>query len=230
VIRVNRAFLAAACLPLICALHAGAAIVTYSDPNAFATAAGTLTTIDFDGIFSPPATITTLANYSTAGVTFSGVTIGAPGVYIITPSYYFEYNRDGHASIDSFQRGTPAFFNISLPAGTNAVGFDLFSVTEGVASPTDSETISVNGNDFHVTTLAYNAAHNGSDLVFFGFISTTPVTSFTITTGNLHGNTGVDIEHFRFASVATAVPEPGQVSLLFGGLMALSALLARRRS
>jgi hypothetical protein len=210
------------------AIELPASIVTFSNESTFAAAAASLSTIEFDGI-AASGTYSTFPSYTSSGVTFDGVTVSGPGVYIISASYYFEYNRDGHDSIDSFQRGAPAFFNITLPPGTTAAGFDLFSVTEGLSSSSDTETISVNGQDFVVSTLPYNGARNGTDLVFFGFVSSTPVSSFTITTGNLHGNTGVDLEHFQFGSAVAPVPEAAADSCVAGGLLVLALLLARRK-
>ena len=222
----------ALCLVATVAIASGS-VITYNNAAAFTSAAGSLTTIEFGGALGG-LSIVTLPSFSSDGVNFVGEVLSgggsAPGVYVIGPNYYFEYDRDGFASIASFRRGTPSDMTITLPAGTRAVGFSIFSVTEGVPTSTDVEHIAVGGNTYDVTTLTYNGAHNGSDLAFFGFISNVPVASFTITGSNLHGNANFDLEHFMFGPGQTvgAVPEPGTLWGT-GALLPLLAALRFRR-
>jgi len=92
-----------------------AALVFYTDPTAFATAAGPLTTIDFEGI------VPSGGNVSAPSHTFSGVTFAPDGV---NSSVICGSNSCAGSPYDSsiwFSNFGDAF-NIFLPAGTLAAG------------------------------------------------------------------------------------------------------------
>jgi hypothetical protein len=199
--------------------------LTYASQAAFDAAAAPLTNISFNSI-PLPGGITTLSSYSADGVVFSGQTLSGPGIYAIGPSYYFEYDRDGNVSLDSYTGTSNNTMTISLPANTYAVGFDLFTVINNQPTAADTEDVVVGGQSYNVASLPYNGQRNGSDLAFFGVVSTTPIATVTLSP-EIYSQTGTDIENFQFGGQAPAsAPEPGSMFLLSGG--ALAALICKR--
>lgn len=87
--------------------------------------------------------------------------------------------------------------------------------------------------------ITLNLAGGGTDVAgqigpidggFFGFTSTDPIASFTITAGNNSGSAETyDLQNLSFAPAAPAVPEPSALALLGSGLLALAGLRLRGR-
>src|SRR6185312_14882355 len=200
------------------------AMTTYTDRSAFdATTAG-LTTIDFADTI-PPAydhwNYSGPNGMSIDGVKFVGnLSGGGNFLYSLTPGYYSSYaGWNGNPDVlqgPSGAGGTdsdPGFTHVILPAGTTAVGFGLYSVNQGT-DPTAAGAFTIQlstGDVIPVTTAAR------PDVVFDGFTSTVPITSFDIT-----GAPGdfPNLSSFSFGSV----PEPEMI-----GMMLVMLFSVRRR-
>jgi hypothetical protein len=204
---------------LVAAAATQAAVTTYSDRSTFDTATSGLTTINFaDAI--PPAY--DHWNYSGAnGMTINGVKFvgnlsgGGNFLYALTPGYFPNYaGWSGNPDVlqgPSGAGGTDSdagLTHVILPAGTTAVGFGLYSVNQS-SDPTAAGTFTVQLSTGDVITVTTDAR---PDVVFAGFSSDVPITSFDMT-----GAPGdfPNLSSFSFGSV----PEPGMLGLLMAALL-----------
>lgn len=209
--------LVAAAAALIVSTAANAAFVVYSDPVAFAAAAGSLhtesfasaplnaSTASYSRVFTD-FTLSSVANGNLSGVvngTFNGDG-GAPASFLGQNFYGWGSSAGGVASTSTF-----------TVAGASAFGFDFFNT-----DTTDRYAIAINGTDRG----AIGYFTNG----FFGVIATgadhiNQVQIRTASYGGYISSAGID--NVRVA--ANAVPEPSALLLTAGALLALGA--ARRR-
>lgn len=179
--------------------NASAGVVTYTERAIWQTAVYSITTIDFGVAVPPPggsySTYSSPPGVTVDGVTFTNVISGA-SVYVISDTYCCQTYDRGYVTLE-----TTGGLTVALPAGTTAAGFNLFSVENGNLSGTNNDTyqISINGQNFTVTTLAWPS------VVFFGFVSSTPIASITITPVAFLGQP--NISDFSFALNAGLPPE-----------------------
>ncbi len=157
------------------AAPAGATFInTYTDRTAWtAAAAGTIVTLDFNGLASP------VSPYYTAylsGITQDGVSIvsydgaGNPNLYALGSS-----SSAGNWGSGDYLRGgySPGYMIATIEgSGSTAIGFDLMTQAS-------KGTVTVTFSSGEVRTVATTAAPNR---VFFGVIADTPITSVHLST------------------------------------------------
>lgn len=213
---------------LLFTLAAFAAVVFFSTPAradtivftsraAFNAATMGLTTIDFEGI----ASTNSVANFSSpltiAGATFSGSPTGQ--VSVVDSGFFaplFQFNSG--AVLSGF-----AFVDVTLPAGTTAIGTDLMS-TNPTGLPFQV-TLS-NGETFLVNTPLR------PDRGFFGITSDVAITSIRfVTVPGPNQSSGIPlIDNFSYGQAApAAVPEPATMALLGTGLLGIAVRARGRR-
>ena len=188
---------------LLCAVFAGYAsadVKTYTSRTAWAAAVSGPTTINF-GTAAPVAAGTFTSYQTPPGITLSGVNFASTrsgGIVSITSQTFCcsTYLR-GSDQLVSNHDGTGIV--VTLPANVTAFGFDLFSVVSGNSAGTnqDSVDVTVAGQKYAVRTAAAPAT------VFIGFVSSTPISSFTIVPEQTNGATEANLINFAYASTVT---------------------------
>jgi hypothetical protein len=191
--------------------------IVFTTRAAFTAATSSLTTVDFEGI----APTNSVANFSSpltiAGATFSGSAAGS--VSVVDSGFFaplFQFNSG--AVLSGF-----AFVDVTLPAGTTAIGTDLMSTNpDGLPFMV---TLS-NGESFIVNTP--NRPARG----FFGITSDVAITSIHfVTMPGPNQSSGLPlIDNFSFGQAApAAVPEPATMVLLGTGLAGIAVRARSRR-
>lgn len=191
--------------------------IVFTTRSAFVAATSSLTTIDFEGI----APTNSVANFSSpltiAGATFSGSAGGS--VSVVDSGFFaplFQFNSG--ASLSGF-----AFVDVTLPAGTTAIGTDLMSTNP--AGLPFMVTLS-NGESFIVNTPDRPARG------FFGITSDVAITSIRfVTMPGPNQSSGIPlVDNFSFGQAAPAsVPEPATMVLLGTGLAGIAVRARSRR-
>jgi PEP-CTERM motif len=180
-------------------LSARGALIHFDTRTAFDAATTNQTIIDFSGL----APANGFAYFGTPGsLTLSGVNFATPNGPLFV-------QNDGVSSRLTVQQGTPtSVLDVTLPAGTTAVGFDFLSG--------DPLTITfVTGEAFDLGSMP------GPDYGFVGFISDQAISSIS-----LESLTGTDYKNFTFGQ---AVPEPSSVVMLGAGALGFIGYVLRRR-
>ena len=213
--------IASAVLALAANTSANAAFVVYSDPVAFAAAAGSLHTETFA---SAPLSGNTTANYSRAFTDFT-LSSAANGNYsgIVNNTY----NGDGGAPAsflgqnfygwgsNAGNTGPTSTFTV---AAASAFGFDFFNTDS-----TDRYTISINGVDRgaigYISNGFFGVIANGADHI-------NQVQIRTASFGGYVSSAGVD--NVRVA--ANVVPEPSALALTAGALLAVAGVRRRKNA
>ena len=205
--------LALAAVILAAASSARAASITYTDRTSFLTAAGAVSTIDFEGVLAPGVGFEQIFppdGFTRQGVNFNvGVAGGNSLLYVIEAGFYYS------TAVLSFQQSpTPVdSLVVTLPAPTTAFGAD-FGAFEG-----NGWTFSLSNGDVLTGTAP---ALDG--LAFFGVTSTTPFNSLVISSSN--GVDNIDNVTVGAAVASASVPEPASLTLICTGI---AAGLARGR-
>ncbi len=194
------------------ATAANAKITTFNDVTLFDAATTGITSFTFEGYVDPDAGYT---NYPD-GLTVQGVKFSPASGMITTTSP--TYGPPPPFSTTYLSQSNSSAINVTLPAGTTEFGADFANVTN-LSSATVTATI--NGT-------AYTFSEPGlfGGYAFFGFTSTTPITSLSFT-NDLNGTA---LDNVRFGSIGgAATPEPGSVALLVGMGVTGAGVLRRRR-
>jgi hypothetical protein len=197
---------------LIFAGQARAGVVAYTSQAAFNAASTNLTSVNFNGL-APVGGFTYYGDSLTVGaLNFSGT--GGFRLFVIDPGFAppsWSYNSGNQVLTDNF--GVPFFGGSGLttffPAGTTAASLligDFSSTTATITLSTgDVFTVPITGQP---------------NLDFYGFTSTTPITSINLT--DLIGAPVIDTVQY-----GQAVPEPTSLALL--GIGAVSMVGYGRR-
>ena len=139
---------------------------TYTDSATWHAAFPSAQTINFEGI----AGYGQVVSYP-SGVTINGVTFTNTGTfYVVDPAYAPQYYDWGSGAVGTAIYGTTT--TVTLPTGTTAWGADFM-----VSPPLDGTSVVVtlsNGRQHIVATLGK------PNRAFFGMVSDTPITSFTV--------------------------------------------------
>ena len=206
--------------------------------SAFNAATTGRTTLDFTPYTVPGSgqatSYSTAAGLTVDGVNFVGnVTGGGHYLYVVNPSNYFIYSGwDGNPTVLQGPTGTgtppsaQGVLDITLPAGTTAVGTNLYTVENGPEVYGESVHIQLStGDSFTVPTFQKSDA---PDLAFAGFTSTVPITSMQISMPNAGYP---DLSGFVFGQrlETSNVPEPSGLVALLGGLLGIGSLCGRCR-
>jgi len=191
--------------------------IVFTSRAAFNAATTGLTTIDFEGIATPNSVANFSSPLTIAGATFSGSPTGS--VSVVDSGFFaplFQFNSG--ASLSGF-----AFVDVTLPAGTTAIGTDLMST-----NPTGLPfrvTLS-NGETFIVNTPLR------PERGFFGITSDVAITSIRfVTVPGPNQSAGIPlVDNFSYGQAApAAVPEPATMVLLGTGLVGIAARARGRR-
>lgn len=165
------------------------------------------TTISFDGLASPPANYASYpAGLVLAGVEFAGQAPGepaTPSLFVIDPLYHADYDR---GSGDVLSPGTAdGWLTIELPAGVQAVGFDI--ATFGAPGENRAQVVASSGGPDPMLSFG-SALGPETGRAFVGFTSTTPIARLTI-----HPNAFgvVLIDNLRFGQPSLALT-PGDAN------------------
>ena len=200
-------------------------ITTYSDPNAWQTAATAQQTITFEGLAPTDgsATYSGATGLTTGGVEFIGYTSsGASWIQVIDTNVSQWYNFGSNdALVQNMDRPTAGsalpYVQIVLPANVTAVGMDLFTVSPNALN----YSITVAGNQYTVPTEARPTE------AFFGITSTAPISSLTLTLQGTayNGSTNALLDNFQYGTAdVSQAPEGATFVLIGSGLIAIAGL------
>jgi hypothetical protein len=189
---------------------APAGVVTYTNQAAWQAAAGGSVVETFEGIpaASAPITGTTFVTPSfniVVPTNHGGIFIGSPG---ITGARAFRGDAHGIGN------GNPEYIDLTFARPITAFGAD-WRQDDGSGA-----TLYLNTGD----TASFAFANFNP--FFFGLVSDTPFTSLRITGGPTGSPAFFFMDNVRTG--ARAVPEPFSIAV-FGGLVAVGGLAARRR-
>ena len=191
----------------------GAGLITYSDRASFNADVSGQTVIDFESYsdFDDLGTGPTSETIGNATFSLDGgkLFVFGPGEYGTIGSKYLNHNNSGAGNI-----------TVSFADPVFAVGFDTASLNNwgGAANPGEMTLALSSGDSVFVSAPHTWRTSNFTNipLQFIGFVSDTPITSFTI----LDPSDGVVIDDFAYAVAASSpIPEPSSLALLgMGGI------------
>lgn len=237
------AFVATSIAATLVPIPVHAQVTGYADRASFVAAASGLTDIDFAAAVNATGNgstdYSTAAGLSLSGVTFTGpVDTGGSYLAVIEPRFFPTYQ--GWTGTPVVLQGPrndatggpaglgPGQITVTLPAGINAVAFDLYTVATGDSGANTVSPVAVTlstGESFTVQTFSNTAT---PDLAFVGFSASAPIASFSVRAVSPSGGqtpTYPNLSRFAFGTAA-AVPEPG--ALGFAGAGCFAAALAAR--
>lgn len=208
-------------------------ITTYTDPNAWQSAANVQQTITFAGLAPADGSTTYQGStgLTTGGVEFIGYTSsGSSWIQVIDTNFSQWYNFGSNDALlqdmDRPNSSSPLpYIDIVLPANVTAFGMDLFTVSPNALN----YTITVAGNQYTVPTDPQPTQ------AFWGVTSDTPIASITLTLqGTVYnGSTSALLDNFEYGTAnLSQAPEAATFVLIGSGLIAIAGLkrwLARMR-
>jgi hypothetical protein len=178
-----------------------------------ASASAATTTVTFNGI-APPGEAT-----ETGPFTLDGAKFTSPGsyLYIIDPGRYGSAYPDGGFLSWDYGPDDSNTLVISLPAEVYSGSFDF----GGLFGPITA-TLTFNGSTY---TIASNNSIAGTAMLdWYGFSSTTPISTVTLVFPDFPNYDALD--NFSY----TTVPEPAIWAMMIAGFSALGWLLGRSRT
>jgi hypothetical protein len=192
---------------------ASAAVTEYTDQTAFDAAASNTSSFNFNGLSAPGSL--TLGDLSSDNLSFSASGSNVP---VLWGGGLFYGGSSFFSSVSLAPGLDPAELLCTL-AGATAIGFIYGDFADEGALPF-TVTLS-SGETFSLSTPALA----GVDTGFVGFISNQPITSVTFSD---EGQAFDLIQVERSPGSVVGAPEPGPLSLMAAGLLALAALARRR--
>ena len=209
---------AVTCAALLATAKADATTLVYGDRSSWEAAVGTVSTIDFNSVLTPPATIASFSD--AAGLTINGINFVGPASGLgFCPTGYC-LNVIAQEAFILIPAGTylgaPTHITVTLPTPTRGVAFDTWlgflAAYPGPSTAPITLTLS-NGQVQDVTVT--------NELTFVGIVADTPFTTLQVQ------STGTFLHMGDFASeVPEAVAEPSMSAI---AAVALGAALRRRR-
>jgi len=214
---------------------ASAQVFVYTSQTSYQAASFTDDTIQFDGLTPTPSSATLYGNPGLLNV--GGVTFADPNytLAVIGPTYSgatFDYPGDGTATLYTGGGAAHTILNAALPtnlsASVTAVGTEI-----GDPVAAASVLVTLTFSDSSTATYLYSAPYAATGLGYLGFVSLgLNITSISFydqeTDTDLNPALALDNFSYGIANPAAVAPEPGSLSLI--GLGALALLLMRRRS
>ncbi|MBY0526923.1 MAG: PEP-CTERM sorting domain-containing protein [Gemmataceae bacterium] len=199
----------------------------FTDRAAFVAAAGGVDVISFEGL----APAGDFADYGflpnvliQKGVSFRGITDGDNYLYVVDPLVSPDLYDWGSGAVllgPSLDFSDVARIDVSLPAGTTAIGMDLMAIRRSgrVYAPGEApiELSFLGGPTFTLTTGTYPAR------TFFGVLFDAPVSGLSIRATD---SSYALVDNFTIGSV---VPEPSCLLLFAIGAAGMTGAAWRRR-
>jgi hypothetical protein len=197
---------------------AHATTITYSNASSWASAVTITGGDNYDRYnwSASPSGATLLADFS--NVTLHRINysvVGGGEIYGVSPALTYDAAYLQSSNYLEFQNITSVGIIITLPHRVTAIGFN-YGNFDGIVVPFPITL----GNSFSATVYS-----NYNSYAFFGVVSDTPFSSFTI---RAVGANAIDNFAYSAAHAKHAIPEPTTLPLFATGL-GLMALLAWRR-
>jgi len=191
-----------------------AASIFFTTQSEFEAQSGPVTQVTFAGIAMPGGFEAVGPTLTQDGLTFSTTN---DSLFVIDSTFAGPdgpWSLFGQPVLNDF---TISNLQVQLPSGTTAAGMQiaLVGLLPDVSEPA---TITLSTGE----TFTFNLSETVPG--FIGFVSTTPVTSFTVTTA---GGGGLETPMVEYAGAPSQVPEPTQTGLVL--LSAGFGLFAHRR-
>lgn len=188
-----------ALLAMLAAQDAAAALFYSRQP--FERGSWPTATLDFEGLAGPPQNYAAYpSGLVLAGAKLTGLVPGLPptnSLFVIDPQYAADYDRQTGDVVSPGE--ADGVITIDLPAGTTAVGFDVYSFG-GAGNASSQIVASSGGNDPLLGFASVSGPLTGWG--FAGFTSNTPIARITITPSALGA---VVIDNLRFGALSSAL-------------------------
>ena len=171
--------------------------------------------------------------YITLGVRFNPFVsnAGAAWSYDGSPDFQAALRAGGSAPISLIPRGDAAIFDVVFTNPVSAFGFFVVDNNTHSAIPTFTA-LDANGVPIESVTFSSAFTQGTIGIASYGFMDISSSGNLITTARVMSGPFGFTLDDLRFSSATqqvTPVPEPASVLLLGTGLVAIGAMLRKRR-